>query len=417
MLMYQKHTWVSKEVIRREYLQNIEDGIYNEQERAIAAENALSGSISDETNRAVVKENALSASIVELNNNLTSETSRAVAKENTLEQSITDEVNRALTAEGTLSETINSLAETLSDETARAIARENSIDTALTAETSRATQSENTLSTKITSETTRATGAETQLQTDLAAEVARATQAESDLHDYVDQKVSTAYKAAGSVYFADLPSPTASRLGYVYNIKDDFVTTDQFVEGPGKSYGAGADVVITQVESGSSVVYMYDVGMDFIDLSNYVQKTDYATNTKAGVVKPDGTTITVDANGVLSSVGGGHGSAEMAEKMIAPIEADATESTHIYAIGARLILNELLYEVIDDIAIGDALVAYEDDPTNANIKLSDDITTMIKNKTITIDQTVTQGSTNAVSGGAVYTYVDTMITQAILASY
>ena len=415
--MYQKHTWVSKEVIRREYLQNIEDGIYNEQERAIAAENALSGSISEETSRAVVKENALSASIVELNNNLTSETSRAVAKENTLEQSITDEVNRALTAEGTLSETINSLAETLSDETARAIARENSIDTALTAETSRATQSENTLSSKISTETTRATGAETQLQTNLTAEVARATQAEIDLHDYVDAKVSATLHPKGTITFANLPSLSASVVNYVYNISDSFTTTSDFTEGSGKHYPSGTNVAIVNIGTESNPTYKYDAMSGFIDTSHFITDTDYATNSKAGIVKPDGTTITIAADGTISSVGGGQGSAEAVERMIAPIEADATESTHVYAIGSRLILNELLYEVIDDIAIGDALITYEDDPTNANIKLSDDVTTMIKNKTITIDQTVTQGSANAVSGGAVYTYIDTMITQAISASY
>ena len=118
--MYQKHTWVSKEVIRREYLQNIEDGIYNEQERAIAAENALSGSISDETSRAVVKENALSASIVELTNNLTSETSRATAKENAIESALNDEIDRAIAAETALTGTINDISDALSEEIERA---------------------------------------------------------------------------------------------------------------------------------------------------------------------------------------------------------------------------------------------------------------------------------------------------------
>ena len=37
-MAYQKHIWVTKEIIRREYLQNMEDGIYNEEQRAIAAE-------------------------------------------------------------------------------------------------------------------------------------------------------------------------------------------------------------------------------------------------------------------------------------------------------------------------------------------------------------------------------------------
>lgn len=409
----------------------LQDNLSDEVTRATGAEQTLTTNLSNEVTRATGIEQGLRTDVTALQGRminaeddlgtLTSrisslettielESTRAQEAEETLDGKIDDETSRATNAETIISGNLN-------DEITRATTAETALSNSISAETTRATNSENTLSDNILAETTRATGVETQLQTDLTAEVTRATQAEIDLHNYVEQKVSTAYKAAGSVYFADLPAPTASRLGYVYNIKDDFVTTEQFVEGAGKAYGAGADVVITQVEIGTSIIYMYDVAMDFIDLSDYVQKTDYATNSKAGIVKPDGTTITIDANGMISSVGGGQGSAEMAEKMIAPIEADATESTHVYAIGSRLILNELLYEVIDDIAIGDALVAYEDDPTNANIKLSDDVTTMIKNKTITIDQTVTQGSANAVSGGAVYTYIDTMITQAISASY
>lgn len=39
------------------------------------------------------------------------------------------------------------------------------------------------------------------------------------------------------------------------------------------------------------------------DLSNYVQKTDYASTSAAGVIKVDGSTITIDADGVISAAG------------------------------------------------------------------------------------------------------------------
>lgn len=39
------------------------------------------------------------------------------------------------------------------------------------------------------------------------------------------------------------------------------------------------------------------------DLSNYVQKTDYASTSAAGVIKVDGSTINIDTNGVISSSG------------------------------------------------------------------------------------------------------------------
>lgn len=39
------------------------------------------------------------------------------------------------------------------------------------------------------------------------------------------------------------------------------------------------------------------------DLSNYVQKTDYASTSAAGVVRVDGSTININANGVISAAG------------------------------------------------------------------------------------------------------------------
>ena len=404
--MYQKHTWVSKEIIRREYLQNIEDGIYNEEQRALDAESQLSSDISAERTRATAKENSLTESVTGLSHDLGLEVSRATGAEETLEQLINNEIDRATGVEGELSQ---SLIDT---------------NTALSNENTRATEAESTLTTNLASEVSRATTAESTLNTNLASEILRATAAESALHDYVDEKVSTTYKPSGSIYFADLPALTESRVGNVYDIKDDFTTTADFMEGAGKSYKAGTNVAIewgeetivtvtydevtpvgtenpseegwyelqtvgtseeyvltedTTVDSGKTYyekietpstqrVLKYDCMSAFVNLSNYVQKTDLATNVNAGIVKPDGTTITVDADGTIHSVGGGQGSAEAAERMIAPIEPDATESIRAYSVGRRLILDEVLYEVTQAIAIGDALIE------NTNIKVADTLT-------------------------------------------
>lgn len=107
---------------------------------------------------------------------------------------------------------------------------------------------------------------------------------------YVDttiaEQISRVYKPAGTMTFAELIStvvPSESTLGNVYNISDSFVTTAAFIEGTGKSYGPGENVVIIQF--GNS--YYYDVLSSSVDLSNYVTKTDYATKTKAGIGKVD----------------------------------------------------------------------------------------------------------------------------------
>lgn len=89
----------------------------------------------------------------------------------------------------------------------------------------------------------------------------------------VDGKISSVYKPGGSKAFAGLPTPAASILGMVYNVTDAFTTTVTFVEGAGKTYPAGTNVVVVQVES----AYKFDTLSGFVDLSPYA--TTEAMNT------------------------------------------------------------------------------------------------------------------------------------------
>lgn len=68
----------------------------------------------------------------------------------------------------------------------------------------------------------------------------------------------------------------------------------------------------------------------------------------------------------------------LVERIIAPVETDP--ATSAWAVGRQIIFNDNLYEVIAAITAGDALVAYEDDPTNANIKLADPVETQLLNE-------------------------------------
>ena len=60
----------------------------------------------------------------------------------------------------------------------------------------------------------------------------------------VASAITTVYKPSGTVTFANLPTPDATYLGNVYNVSDAFTTNSKFVEGSGKSYPAGTNVVI-----------------------------------------------------------------------------------------------------------------------------------------------------------------------------
>lgn len=76
-----------------------------------------------------------------------------------------------------------------------------------------------------------------------------------------------AYVFRGSSTLANLPSVmTAAMVGYVYNMSEDFTTTADFVEGAGKKYSAGTNVVICDVGEALSPSYKFDVIGNFVDV-------------------------------------------------------------------------------------------------------------------------------------------------------
>lgn len=104
----------------------------------------------------------------------------------------------------------------------------------------------------------------------------------------IDAKVSSAYKAAGSVSnIINLGSLDASHEGFVYNMSASFTTTSDFVEGSDITYPAGTNVVIVNSNTVQNPIYKYDVLAGFVDLQNYVQKSN-----TTGLLKNDGTVDT-----------------------------------------------------------------------------------------------------------------------------
>lgn len=121
--------------------------------------------------------------------------------------------------------------------------------------------------------------------------------------DKISAAISSVYKPAGSTTFANLPAPAAGVLGNVYNVTDAFTTTDQFVEGAGKTYPAGTNVAIVLVGED----YKYDVLSGMVDLSNYsttdeiaqtyATKTEVTTGLNGKVDKVEGSRLMTDAEG------------------------------------------------------------------------------------------------------------------------
>lgn len=95
---------------------------------------------------------------------------------------------------------------------------------------------------------------------------------EKYVNNSIAAQVSSVYKAKGSITnLTALPTPDKAHEGYVYNIESAFTTTANFVEGAGKVYPAGTNVVCINT---TGTTYKWDVLAGMVDLSNYATKTD-----------------------------------------------------------------------------------------------------------------------------------------------
>lgn len=81
------------------------------------------------------------------------------------------------------------------------------------------------------------------------------------------------YQFGGSVAFANLPALSSDRIGFLYNITNDFTTTNDFVEGAGVNYTAGTDVAIVNIGTDQSPTLKYDTYTG--NLSGYQTKNQY----------------------------------------------------------------------------------------------------------------------------------------------
>ena len=127
-------------------------------------------------------------------------------------------------------------------------------------------------------------------------------------------------------------------------------------------------------------------GYTALDLVGYTDKGTYAANVnyvKNDLVHYGGNIWRIlidDTIGITPAEGPNYTlfigePTNLVERIIAPLEDNP--ATVAYTTGRQIIYNDYLYEVIQNIAIGDILIAYEDDPTNANIKRSSPVETQV----------------------------------------
>lgn len=257
----------------------------------------------------------------------------------------------------------------------------------------------------------------------------------------VDAKITSVYKPGGSYAFGSLPEPSASNVGYVYDVTDGFTTDERFAEGAGKTYPAGTNVVV--IASGSDpVTYKYDVMSGMVDLSGYattealnnglaakVDETTYDTlpetilvqimqvartaNTNTVEVQvstkqDDGTYSTAEQHGVLTLIGAGMGpdSVDGAGLMVASdktkldsIEsgAEANVITAIQANGTNLPISEKTVNIPGATASALGLVRSSTDENKISV---DSNGIMEVNSLNVMKLTQTAGDTLVINGGS-----------------
>lgn len=103
-----------------------------------------------------------------------------------------------------------------------------------------------------------------------------------DITADIDEKVSTLYKPKGSIVGTGLVQSLLdqSEVGWVYNVTDAFTTTNLFVEGAGKTYPAGTNVVVITQGSGSSATKKFDVLAGFVDIPNAYEVITYSATSE-----------------------------------------------------------------------------------------------------------------------------------------
>lgn len=108
----------------------------------------------------------------------------------------------------------------------------------------------------------------------------------ADAKSELQNSIGSAFHPKGSSAFADLPA-TGRAVGDVWNVTDAFTTTDDFVEGAGKNYPSGTNIVLVNVTTGegadATTTPKWDALSGVTDLSGYMLKTDMVAATDADI--------------------------------------------------------------------------------------------------------------------------------------
>ena len=153
-----------------------------------------------------------------------------------------------------------------------------------------------------------------------------------------------AYVIKGNSAFANIPAtPTEDQTGFVYNITDNFTTDSRFVEGAGKVYSAGTNIVIVDNSTYAAVTPagsedpVTEGWYELVD-GKYVLSTDETVDAgktyyaKTVLVQYDVISTFVDVEGIYAAI-----------QAVSDMITAEFDSTAAYAIGDLTVYEGALY--------------------------------------------------------------------------
>jgi len=114
-------------------------------------------------------------------------------------------------------------------------------------------------------------------------------QTATDVNNAIDSKMQAYIKPKGSLLFANLPTPSSSNLGWMWNMSDAFTIDNRFVEyesGVTNTYPKGTNVYVVEATPAvdeTPATYLFDVYSGLIDLSGYATQEDVETLSQAEI--------------------------------------------------------------------------------------------------------------------------------------
>lgn len=150
--------------------------------------------------------------------------------------------------------------------------------------------------------------------------------------EQISAKLGSVYKPAGSVAFANLPTPEKSIEGNVYNVTDKFNADAKFIDGEvGKTYPAGTNVVVIAVGD----QYKYDVLTGMVDLSAYSTTEQMNSAIGSAIEVLDKTDVAVEKQ-FVTAVSEENGVISVTRKALEKTDIPTIEQSQVNGLEAEL---------------------------------------------------------------------------------